>query len=172
MGRRLRVSKGPVKGAEAIKYEIMSKPHRPTSYENASGKRGEPETPMHGEAWVGAHKRLRRLIRQGHDVDALDDTGESPLHGAASHGNATALRVLLRAGADPNMHATDTGMTPLHWACGWGGLAAVRALVRHGADVDAKDHKDRTPEQVALEHGKAGVAEWLRQRRLQAASER
>ncbi|KAB8195609.1 hypothetical protein FKV24_004890 [Lysobacter maris] len=52
----------------------------------------------------------------------------------------------------------------MHWASGWGGLGAVRALIRYGADPGMRDHKGRTPEQVALEHDRTEVADWLRKR--------
>jgi ankyrin repeat protein len=132
------------------------------NYENASASRGEAETPMHGNAWVGRDKALRRLIRRGHDVNVLDDTGESPLHGAASCGQATVVALLLCNGADPNIHASDTGFTPLHWASGWGNLSAVRALVRGGADVRATDKQGRTAHDVAEQHNRPKIAAWLR----------
>ena len=119
---------------------------------------------MHGNAWVGSDKALRRLIRRGHDVNVLDDTGESPLHGAASSGQATVVRLLLRNGADPNIHASDTGMTPLHWASGWGNLSVVRALVEGGANILATDKKGRTAYEIATQHEKPRIATWLRQR--------
>lgn len=116
---------------------------------------------MHGNAWIGGDKALRRLIRRGHDVNALDDIGESPLHGAASHGHATVVRLLLKNGADPNIAAEDSGLTPLHWACGWGTLSVVRALVRGGADVRVKDKLGHTPQDLALQHNRPVIARWL-----------
>ena len=131
------------------------------NYEGASAARGEAETPMHGNAWVGGDKALRRLIRRGHDVNVLDDTGESPLHGAASCGQATVVRLLLRHGASPNIPASDTGLTPLHWACGWGNLGTVRALVKGGANLQAKDNRGYTPGELALLQNRPAIAAWL-----------
>jgi len=118
---------------------------------------------MHGNAWTGGDKALKRLVRRGHDVNVLDDTGESPLHGAAASGHSTVVRLLLKLGANPNIAANDTGLTPLHWASGSGNLSAVRALVRGGADMQTKDKMGRTPQDLALQHNRPTIAHWLQQ---------
>jgi ankyrin repeat protein len=58
---------------------------------------------------------LRTLIRQGHDVNALDPEGETPLHIAASNDNKEAIMTLLDAGAQVNK-LDSFGVSPLHLA--------------------------------------------------------
>jgi ankyrin repeat protein len=127
-----------------------------------SGPRGEAETPLHGFAWCGQWRQIRRLVRKGHDVDVRDDIGETPLHGAAASGRCTTVRMLLKLGADPNATSTEgLGMTPLHWAAGWGNLGTVRALLRAGADRSARNGAGRTPAEEALGRGNSRIAVWL-----------
>lgn len=75
---------------------------------------------------------------------------------------------LLASGADinatdiPNKWAAE-GMAPLHFACEIGNKTAVKLFLEKGADVNIKSKEGKTPLDIALEHGHAGVAEILRQ---------
>ena len=130
---------------------------RPTALE------GAPETPLHEAAWAGDLEEAKALVAAGANVNCIDAAGESPLHGAASWGNVETIEYLVSVGADVNIHAAGSrGFSPLHWAAGWGGLAPTIALVRAGADVHAIDAFGLTPEQIAMEHNKNDVAEYLR----------
>ena len=46
-------------------------------------------------------RRVRRLLRQGADVNAPDEDGATPLHYAAAEGDIQVIRLLLEAGAAP-----------------------------------------------------------------------
>ena len=58
---------------------------------------------------VRGHDRLaaERLIREGHDLNELDDFGMTPLHWAVYGGYMDLVRTLLEAGADPNRKSRD-----------------------------------------------------------------
>ena len=124
---------------------------------------GAPETPLHEAAWVGDIETASALVAAGANVNCIDTAGESPLHGAASWGHVEMIEYLVSVGADVNLQAPATrGFSPLHWAAGWGGLAPTIALVKAGANVQAVDAYGLTPAQIALEHKKNDVAEYLR----------
>lgn len=128
----------------------------------ASGLQGEAETLLHGHAWHGDGRPIRRLVRQGHDVNVRDDAGESPLHGACAWGQRTTVRLLLALGADPTITSTDGArMTPLHWAASHGNAGVVRALLRAGADRHARDAQGNTPAMRARARGRTKIADLL-----------
>ncbi len=58
-------------------------------------------TALHGAAWGGDVRILRRFLDLGAKVDATADAGVTPLMKAAWSGGLAAVRVLLAAGADP-----------------------------------------------------------------------
>lgn len=80
--------------------------------------------------------RVRALIEQGHDVDALTSSGDAPLVIAAYKGYDEIVRLLLEAGASTD--AVDPGMkaTALHAAAYAGRTGAARLLIQHGIDID------------------------------------
>lgn len=124
---------------------------------------GEAETPLHEAAWVGDVEFARALVSTGANVNCIDTAGESPLHGAAACGHVEMVEYLVSAGANVNIQAEATrGFSPLHWAAGWGGLEPTVALVKAGANVHAKDAYGLTPEQIAVEHQRNDVADFLR----------
>jgi ankyrin repeat protein len=64
---------------------------------------------------------VRRLLKEGADLEHPDDDGCTPLFYAVLVGEPSVLRVLLEAGADPNAVAPEPGCTlladtPLHLA--------------------------------------------------------
>ena len=80
--------------------------------------------------------RVKELVQQGADVNALDDHGDAPLVIAAYKGYVGVLKLLLDSGADvkaldPEMHATA-----LHAAAYAGRADAARLLIQHGIDID------------------------------------
>ena len=129
--------------------------------EELTARDGAAETPLHGAAWGGDVKEAKALVAAGADVNHVDTAGETPIHGAAAWGKAEMVAYLVSVGARIDIPGT-TGLTPLHWAAGWGNLETVRVLVDAGADPKALNDFGRTAEEVALEHGKSGVAAFLR----------
>lgn len=73
--------------------------------------------------------RINRLIKEGSDLNVLDDLGMSPLHWAVYGGYLECARVLLSQGADPSVRSTG-GTTPLWHAEDDFGLSEIAKLLR------------------------------------------
>ena len=86
------------------------------------------------------------LLRQGADVNCVDNYNQSPLHYAATKGNIEAIALLLSwPGID--LEVTDTaGGTALHSACGGNAQpGAVRLLLMAGANLMVWDNEHQSP---------------------------
>ena len=95
-------------------------------------------------AETGNVERVRTLINQGADVNAVGTSGKTPLMYAATRGHDAVLELLLQKGADVNAKAKATGLTP-SWQSGWtalmyaanhGNCTAVHTLIAKGANAD------------------------------------
>lgn len=86
---------------------------------------------------------LRQLIKDGAQVNAVDEWGNTALLLAAREGDLETARALLRAGADVNGRAGP--FTPLGQAALRGHSHMVRLLLRGGAQVDATGLNEHTP---------------------------
>ncbi len=87
---------------------------------------------------------IELLIKQGLDVDSVNDDGQTPLHIAAYYGCGIGVELLVENGADIN--AKDKwGKTPLHNAAYKHDYEIASFLVSRGADVNAKNNDGETP---------------------------
>jgi hypothetical protein len=93
-------------------------------------------------------KRIRILISEGEDVEALNSKGQSSLHIAAQQGHVEVIKVLI-AGKASIEAKNQQQPTPLHIAASAGQEGAVLALVRAKADVNARDRSKNTVLAVA-----------------------
>lgn len=80
---------------------------------------------------------LRRLHREGEDVDKSNSEGIAPIHMAATL-DAHLVNVLLDLGANINI-VDDNGNTPLHYATGNCNILTMKALLLRGADKKIKN---------------------------------
>ena len=92
------------------------------------------------QADVGA---VREAIKDGAQVNAVDEQGNTALLVAAREGDLETARTLLRAGADVDGRAGP--LTPLGQAALRGHSHMVRLLLRAGAQVDATGLNEHTP---------------------------
>src|SRR5215217_3529929 len=76
---------------------------------------------------------VRRLIKEGANVNALEGDGSTALLWAAYRDDGETADLLLKAGAKPNI-ANDLGATPLWAAAQNSSEAMVRRLLQAGAD--------------------------------------
>ncbi len=103
---------------------------------------------------------VRRLIKQGADVNAPEGDGSTALHWASYRDDGEISDQLLRAGAKVNA-VNDLGATPLWAASENGSDAMVRRLLRAGADPDLALRSGETPLMVASRVGSAPVVSQL-----------
>jgi len=111
---------------------------------------------------------LRRMLRAGHNVDAIDGHGPTALMRASHEGHADAVTLLIAHGAALD-HTSKFGLNALMLAviCGHSGIA--RALVTAGADTTvrgtgAPGFLGKTAADLAEEQGNKRLAAFIRGR--------
>lgn len=115
---------------------------------------GRPEAPVADAAMRGDVEGVRRLLREGEDVNAAQGDGMTALHWAADRGSPELASMLLYAGATVDAVTRIGAYTPLHIASRNGSAGVVRALLGAGARVGAKtDPGGTTPIHLAAGGG-------------------
>ena len=89
----------------------------------------------------GNEEEVKRLIREGVDIDCKDRDGDTPLTIAAMEGKVGCVRLLLDNGANIN-NTNDFGNTALLWATFNGYDEIVRLLIQRGVDIHIKGHNE------------------------------
>ncbi|MES2603733.1 MAG: ankyrin repeat domain-containing protein [Pseudomonadota bacterium] len=104
---------------------------------------------------------VRRLIRAGADVNALQADGATALQWAAYNGDTELAERLLKAGANPAL-ANRNGSTPMWLAASHGDAAMLATLLEGGADANEQLPLGRRPLMLAARSGVvAAVSELL-----------
>ncbi len=103
--------------------------------------------------------RLRQLIKDGAQVNAVDAWGNTALLVAAREGEIDVARLLLRSLAD--VEGRGGSMTPLAAAALRGHTQMVQLLLRAGADVNAVGLNEQTPLMNAVKLNRTAVAQTL-----------
>ena len=98
---------------------------------------------------------VRKLIREGANVNGKNSGGRTPLHEAVRDGLTDIANVLIDNGADVNATTSGFGDTPLHYAVRFEHNDIVRILIDAGANVNAADNKGITPLHEAAKDGNA-----------------
>ncbi|MBC8467887.1 MAG: ankyrin repeat domain-containing protein [Planctomycetes bacterium] len=105
--------------------------------------------------------KVRRLIRDGADVNKRTQYGTTAIYIAAYAGFRDITELLIDKGADVN--AEDSwDWTPLHSAAGKGHRELAELLIIKGANVNARDGAGRTPLWYAKDKGHDEIVELLR----------
>ncbi|KAM6146511.1 ankyrin repeat and SOCS box protein 9 isoform 2-T2 [Phoenicopterus ruber ruber] len=91
-------------------------------------------SPLHDASVHGRLLTLKKLIKQGSDVNLVTADQVSPLHEACLGGHAACASVLLKHGAQVNGVTVDWH-TPLFNACVSGSVACLNLLLQHGASL-------------------------------------
>ena len=99
-------------------------------------------------AGQGKLAEVQRTLRQGVNVNAVDEDGNTALHRAADKGHMEVVTALLAAGADTNLQ-DKLGRTALHWAAYYGRIEMVTALLAAGADIKLKNGSGCTALHIA-----------------------
>jgi ankyrin repeat protein len=116
--------------------------------------------PLSEAAKADDREGVRRLLKQGANVNALDGDGSTALHWAAYRDDLDVADQLLKAGAKVNI-ANDLGATALWAAAMNSSEEMVRRLLQAGADPNLALIAGETPLMVAARTGAAPVVAQL-----------
>ncbi|XP_078695295.1 ankyrin-1-like [Branchiostoma floridae x Branchiostoma belcheri] len=130
------------------------------------------ETELCSAARAGDEETVKKLLKQGVDVNCKDDwTGNTPLHYAALGGQVGVAELLLKAGARVRVDSRDgIENTPLHYAAFGEHVGVADLLLKAGSQVDSRDVFGNTPLHIAAKGGQVDVAELLLKAGAQADS--
>jgi ankyrin repeat protein len=109
-------------------------------------------SPLADAAEKGDKEVVRKLLRAGVDVNAVQVDGTSALHWAVYHDDVEAVEMLVRAGANANT-VNRYSVPPLATACTNGNEAIVRLLLETGADANATMRGGETVLMLAARSG-------------------
>ena len=119
---------------------------------NLSGKTlpnaQENSTDLWAAARTGDLQAIKRYIKEGGDVNALDKGFQlSAMSWSALYGQTEVVQLLIEKGADVNIKSGD-GATPLHSAAFLGRVDVAKLLLENGADIKAHNNDGATPADV------------------------
>ncbi len=111
-------------------------------------------------AEAGNIKNVKKLLKQGAEVDARDNYGWTALMRAAMWGHLDVVKFLAELGADVNAR-DKLGWTALMRAAMWGHLDVAKFLVDNGADLSAMNNEGKTAATIAREDYQYDIADYL-----------
>ncbi|NXK78116.1 TEX14 kinase, partial [Amazona guildingii] len=107
------------------------------------------EAQLHECVRQGNSVRLKKLLKQGVFVDAVNSMGQTSLFTAALLGLGKIVDMLLDYGSDANHRCYD-GSTPVHAAAFSGNQWILSRLLDEGGDLRAHDKNGKTPQCWAM----------------------
>jgi ankyrin repeat protein len=94
---------------------------------------------LHEAAKTDKIDKVRKLLEEGHPVNALDPRfGLAPLHFAVRNGRLEVAQLLVENGASLTQPSTQ-GITPLDWTSEYFDAKQRSALLHHAADDEDAD---------------------------------
>ncbi|XP_023558938.1 inactive serine/threonine-protein kinase TEX14 [Octodon degus] len=111
------------------------------------------EAELHEYVKQGNYVKVKKILKKGICVDAVNSQGQTALFVAALLGLTKLVDVLVDYGSDPNHRCFD-GSTPVHAAAFSGSQWILSKLLDAGGDLRLHDEKGRNPHSWALAAGK------------------
>ncbi|XP_008055873.1 inactive serine/threonine-protein kinase TEX14 isoform X1 [Carlito syrichta] len=111
------------------------------------------EAQLHEYIKQGNYVKVKKILKKGIYVDAVNSLGQTALFVAALLGLTKLVDVLVDYGSDPNHRCFD-GSTPVHAAAFSGNQWILSKLLDAGGDLRLHDEKGRNPQTWALTAGK------------------
>uniref|UniRef100_A0A8C9CUS2 Inactive serine/threonine-protein kinase TEX14 n=1 Tax=Phocoena sinus TaxID=42100 RepID=A0A8C9CUS2_PHOSS len=111
------------------------------------------EAQLHEYVKQGNYVKVKKILKKGVYVDAVNSLGQTALFIAALLGLTKLVDVLVDYGSDPNHRCFD-GSTPIHAAAFSGNQWILSKLLDAGGDLRLHDEKGQNPQTWALAAGK------------------
>ncbi|XP_078228927.1 inactive serine/threonine-protein kinase TEX14-like isoform X18 [Callithrix jacchus] len=111
------------------------------------------EAQLHEYVKQGNYVKVKKILKKGIYVDAVNSRGQTPLFVAALLGLMKLVDVLVDYGSDPNHRCFD-GSTPVHAAAFSGNQWILSKLLDAGGDLRLHDERGQNPQTWALTAGK------------------
>ncbi|NXN42168.1 TEX14 kinase, partial [Rhinoptilus africanus] len=118
------------------------------------------EAQMHDYVRQGNYAKVKKLLKKGIFVDAVNSMGQTSLFTAALLGLPKIVDVLLDYGSDANHRCYD-GSTPVHAAAFSGNQWILSRLLDEGGDLRVHDKSGKNPQCWAMSAGKVSSAQML-----------
>ncbi|XP_062363109.1 inactive serine/threonine-protein kinase TEX14 [Cinclus cinclus] len=118
------------------------------------------EADLHEYVREGNYMKVKKLLKKGIFVDAVNSMGQTCLFTAALLGLGKIVDVLLEYGSDANHRCYD-GSTPVHAAAFSGNQWILSKLLDEGGDLRVHDKEGKTPQFWALSARKESSAQML-----------
>ncbi|XP_036926083.1 inactive serine/threonine-protein kinase TEX14 [Sturnira hondurensis] len=111
------------------------------------------EAQLHEYVRQGNYVKVKKILKRGIYVDAINSLGQTALFIAALLGLTKLVDILVDYGSDPNHRCFD-GSTPVHAAAFSGNQWILSKLLEAGGDLRLHDEKGQNPQTWALTAGK------------------
>ncbi|XP_011809166.1 PREDICTED: inactive serine/threonine-protein kinase TEX14 [Colobus angolensis palliatus] len=111
------------------------------------------EAQLHEYVKQGNSLKVKKILKKGIYVDAVNNLGQTALFVAALLGLRKLVDVLVDYGSDPNHRCFD-GSTPVHAAAFSGNQWILSKLLDAGGDLRLHDERGQNPKSWALTAGK------------------
>ncbi|MEW6213102.1 MAG: TonB family protein [Acidobacteriota bacterium] len=117
-------------------------------------------TPLMRAVRDGQNDEVKKLLKQGVDLEARDSWGWTALIYAAVRGDERAVKALLDKGANVNAQSNQ-GLTPLMAAARSQRDKIVKLLIARGADIHARDKNGNTALSLSTRGGRNKTQELI-----------
>ncbi|XP_071621638.1 inactive serine/threonine-protein kinase TEX14 isoform X2 [Heliangelus exortis] len=118
------------------------------------------EAQLHEYVRQGNYEKVKKILKKGVFVDAVNSMGQTSLFVAALLGLGKIVDVLLDNGSDPNHRCYD-GSTPVHAAAFSGNQCILSRILDEGGDLRLHSKEGKSPQCWAMSAGKESSAQML-----------